>query len=140
MYIDEAALGCESQGHSALERLMAPVYSVKARPFLIDIEALIQLHLGRGFSWFHKQRAFDREKHRYGFARRNVQHVVLIRRLRLSDFDHRDVLQQIVGRPAPRRAASDSEDTESDDVAQCRGHGHASSPFRSTGLTPVALA
>jgi hypothetical protein len=40
VHVDEAAFWRESQGDTALERLVAPVYSVKAGPLLVDIEAL----------------------------------------------------------------------------------------------------
>src|SRR5574341_916587 len=117
---------------------MGPVSPVETRPFLINIEALGQLNLSGGCSWFEKQRASDREMHRDGFACGNKEDVVLVSWFRLSNFHHRDARKQILRRAAPGRAAGHGDDTESNSEGGYEFRGHTFSSPGSIGLSHAA--
>lgn len=93
--LDNASLWGQGDRDAALKGLMGPVSSVEAGPFLIEVEALGQLDASGGFSRIDHEGAFHRQLNGDGLASGNVEDVILVGRFRLSDFDQRNMLDQI---------------------------------------------
>jgi len=75
---------------------MGPVSCVETGPFLIEVEAPGQLDAGGGFSPIDVEGANHRQLKRDGLASGNVEDVIFVARFRLSNFDQRNVFDQIL--------------------------------------------
>lgn len=106
--LDDASLWSQTDRDAALKGLMGPVSSVEAGPFLVEVKAPGQLDAGGGFTRIDDEGAFHRQLNGDGLASRNIENVVFIGRFRLSNFDQRNMLDQIF-RGISHRAAPHEE-------------------------------